>query len=65
LLAERFAGMLVDSIEESPSHRTSTSGPRATAENTARKEIPMFMAIRAIKAAASIVAEHRKLHNDE
>ena len=35
--------------EEGPSHKTSQPGPRAAAENTARKEIPMFMAIRAVK----------------
>jgi ubiquinone/menaquinone biosynthesis C-methylase UbiE len=46
--ALRNAGLLVDAIEEWPSHKTSTSGPRAGAENTARKGIPMFMAIRAI-----------------
>jgi ubiquinone/menaquinone biosynthesis C-methylase UbiE len=47
--ALRNAGLLVDAIEEWPSHKTSTSGPRAAAENTARKEVPMFMAIRALK----------------
>ena len=47
--ALRAAGLLVDALEEWPSHKTSTSGPRAPAENQARKEIPMFMAIRAIK----------------
>jgi hypothetical protein len=45
----RNAGLLIDAIEEWPSRKTSTSGPRAAAENTARKEIPMFMAIRAVK----------------
>lgn len=49
--ALRGAGLLVDAMEEWPSHKTSDSGPRAPAENTARKEIPMFMAIRAIKVA--------------
>jgi ubiquinone/menaquinone biosynthesis C-methylase UbiE len=49
--ALRNAGMLIDAMEEWPSHKTSTSGPRAAAENTARKEIPMFLAIRAIKVA--------------
>jgi ubiquinone/menaquinone biosynthesis C-methylase UbiE len=49
--ALRGAGLLIDAIEEWPSHKTSTSGPRAAAENVARKEIPMFMAIRAIKVA--------------
>jgi ubiquinone/menaquinone biosynthesis C-methylase UbiE len=47
----RNAGLLIDAIEEWPSHKVSTSGPRASAENTARKEIPMFMAMRAIKVA--------------
>ena len=46
----RAAGFVVDAIEEWPSHKSSTSGPRAGAENQARKEIPMFMAIRALKA---------------
>jgi ubiquinone/menaquinone biosynthesis C-methylase UbiE len=50
--AFRNSGLLVDAIEEWPSHKTSTSGPRAAAENTARKEIPMFMAIRALKSSA-------------
>jgi len=45
--ALRKAGLLIDAIEEWTSHKTSTSGPRAAAENLARKEIPMFMAIRA------------------
>lgn len=48
--ALRNAGLLIDAIEEWPSHKTSTSGPRAKAENVARAEIPMFMAIRAVKA---------------
>jgi ubiquinone/menaquinone biosynthesis C-methylase UbiE len=47
--ALRNAGLLVDALEEWPSHKTSTSGPRAPAENTARKEIPMFLAMRAVK----------------
>jgi hypothetical protein len=49
--ALRNAGLLIDAMEEWPSHKTSTSGPRAAAENSARKEIPMFMAIRAVKVA--------------
>jgi ubiquinone/menaquinone biosynthesis C-methylase UbiE len=43
------AGLLIDAMEEWPSHKTSDSGPRAAAENTARKEIPLFLAIRAVK----------------
>lgn len=51
--ALRNAGLLIDTMEEWPSHKTSTSGPRAAAENTARKEIPMFLAIRALKIAVA------------
>ena len=49
--AARNAGLLIDALEEWPSHKTSTSGPRAAAENAARKEIPMFLALRALKIA--------------
>jgi 23S rRNA-/tRNA-specific pseudouridylate synthase/ubiquinone/menaquinone biosynthesis C-methylase UbiE len=45
------SGMLIDTVEEWSSKRQSQPGPRAHAENTAREEIPMFMAIRAIKAS--------------
>jgi ubiquinone/menaquinone biosynthesis C-methylase UbiE len=51
--AYRKAGMLIDAIEEWASHKLSDSGPRAAAENTARKEIPMFMAMRGIKFEAA------------
>ncbi|HEX4792341.1 MAG TPA: class I SAM-dependent methyltransferase [Humisphaera sp.] len=51
--ALRNAGLLIDAIEEWTSHKTSDSGPRAGAENVARKEIPMFMAIRAIKLSGA------------
>jgi ubiquinone/menaquinone biosynthesis C-methylase UbiE len=47
--AARNAGLWVDAIEEWPSHKISTSGARAGAENLARKEIPMFMAMRTVK----------------
>jgi hypothetical protein len=50
--ALRNAGLLIDAIEEWPSHKSSDSGPRARAENVARAEIPLFMAIRAVKDAA-------------
>jgi hypothetical protein len=49
--AMRNAGLLVDALEEWPSHKVSEPGPRAAAENTARKEIPMFLALRAVKIA--------------
>ena len=45
------SGLLIDTMEEWPSHKQSTSGPRAPAENTARKEIPMFLALRAVKVS--------------
>jgi len=43
------AGLLIDALEEWPSHKTSQPGPRQAAENQARKEIPMFMAMRCVK----------------
>ncbi len=49
--AMRNAGLLIDAIEEWASHKVSTSGPRAGAENAARKEIPMFMAVRGVKVS--------------
>jgi ubiquinone/menaquinone biosynthesis C-methylase UbiE len=51
----RSAGLLIDALEEWPSHKTSTSGPRAPAENTARKEIPMFLALRAVKVPTDLL----------
>ena len=49
--AYRKSGMLIDAIEEWCSHKVSDCGPRARAENTARKEIPMFLTLRALKVA--------------
>ena len=43
------AGFAVDRLEEWISHKESDSGPRAQAENRARKEIPLFLYLRAIK----------------
>jgi hypothetical protein len=43
------AGLLVDTMEEWTSRRSSEPGPRAEAENIARAEIPMFLALRARK----------------
>lgn len=45
------AGFVIDRLEEWISHKTSDSGPRAAAENTSRKEIPLFLYLRAIKNA--------------
>ena len=47
--ALRQAGLLVDAMEEWTSHKVSAPGPRAGAENAARNEIPMFLAIRAVR----------------
>lgn len=46
------AGLLIDALEEWPSHKQSEPGPHAAAENTARKEIPMFLALRCVKVGA-------------
>ena len=43
------AGFLVEALEEWPSMRSSQAGPRAAEENRARREIPMFLGIRAIR----------------
>jgi 23S rRNA-/tRNA-specific pseudouridylate synthase/SAM-dependent methyltransferase len=43
------AGLPVDTMEEWSSLRSSEPGPRAMAENIARAEIPMFLALRARK----------------
>ena len=43
------AGFLVEALEEWPSMRKSQPGPRAAEEDRARREIPMFLGIRAIK----------------
>lgn len=43
------AGLLVDALEEWPSLRKSQPGPRAAEENRIRREIPLFLAIRAVK----------------
>ena len=52
--ALRNAGLLIDALEEWASHKVSEPGPRAAAENAARKEIPMFLALRAIKVRKPI-----------
>jgi ubiquinone/menaquinone biosynthesis C-methylase UbiE len=55
--ALRQAGLLVDAMEEWTSHKTTQAGPRAAGENAARKEIPLFMAVRALKVAGALPAE--------
>lgn len=44
------AGFMVNRLEEWISHKTSDSGPRAQAENLARKEIPLFLYLSAKKS---------------
>ena len=58
--ALRNAGLLIDSLEEWPSHKHSDSGPRAAAENAARKEIPMFLALRAVKVPGYDASDARQ-----
>lgn len=43
------AGFAIIKLEEWISHKASDSGPRAKAENNARKEIPLFLYMKAIK----------------
>jgi len=45
------AGLTIDRLEEWPSHRTSPAGPRRAALDESRREIPMFLALRARKSA--------------
>lgn len=44
-------GFVIDGFEEWNSHKASEPGPRADAENTARKEFPLFLMLRARKIA--------------
>tara|TARA_B100000686_G_C16752452_1_gene953388 strand:+ start:1331 stop:2155 length:825 start_codon:yes stop_codon:yes gene_type:complete len=46
-LALAKAGLCVDALEEWTSHKSSRPGKRSRAENRARKEIPLFLAVRA------------------
>ncbi|MDP7556315.1 MAG: class I SAM-dependent methyltransferase [Nitrospinaceae bacterium] len=45
------AGLCVDSLEEWVSDKESEPGKRSRGENRARKEIPLFMAIRVVQSA--------------
>jgi 23S rRNA-/tRNA-specific pseudouridylate synthase/2-polyprenyl-3-methyl-5-hydroxy-6-metoxy-1,4-benzoquinol methylase len=47
------SGFLVESLEEWPSLRRSEPGPRASEENRARREIPMFLGLRAVLTPAA------------
>lgn len=58
--ALREAGFTLDSVEEWVSPRVSQPGPRATEENRARREIPMFMGLRAtLRIAAASGPAHK------
>ncbi len=46
------SGFMINHLEEWTSHKESGKGTRQRAENKARKEIPMFMCIKAIKKGA-------------
>jgi len=45
------AGLCVDGLEEWASHKTSAPGKRSKAENRARQEIPLFLALRAVSSS--------------
>jgi len=45
------AGFVIDGLEEWISHKKSEAGPRAKAEDTARKEFPLFLLLACRKAA--------------
>jgi RluA family pseudouridine synthase len=45
------AGFVIEALEEWPSLRRSAPGPRATEENRARREIPLFLGMRAVLVA--------------
>jgi len=47
------AGLTIDRLEEWASHKTSPEGPRKAALDKSRKEIPMFLALRARRFAGS------------
>jgi hypothetical protein len=44
-------GFAITALEEWTSHKQSDSGPRAKAENVARQEIPLFLAMRVEREA--------------
>jgi ubiquinone/menaquinone biosynthesis C-methylase UbiE len=48
------SGLVIDALEEWPSHRSSQPGPMARAENRARAEIPLFLAIRAVRPRTAL-----------
>lgn len=47
------AGLLIDHIEEWPSHKTDAPGPKQNELNRSRREIPLFMAIRAVNVGGA------------
>ncbi|MCW5764339.1 MAG: methyltransferase domain-containing protein [Phycisphaeraceae bacterium] len=49
----RDAGFAIETLEEWPGQRTSQPGPRAEEENRARREIPLFLGVRAVRLPQS------------
>lgn len=47
------AGCVIDHLHEIPTYKTATSGQHVKAENRARREIPLFLALRAVKRGPS------------
>lgn len=54
--ALRDAGFAIDAIEELTTTRQSTPGPRARADQRSKEEIPLFLAVRAVKCRSQINA---------
>ena len=50
------AGLLVDHLEEWPSHKISQPGPKKKALDRARDEIPLFLALRALNVTPAVPA---------
>jgi ubiquinone/menaquinone biosynthesis C-methylase UbiE len=48
------AGLWVNALEEWPSHKSSQPGPRARAENRARSEFPLFLALRVVRVTSRV-----------
>ncbi|MBI4234160.1 MAG: class I SAM-dependent methyltransferase [Chloroflexi bacterium] len=55
------AGMWVNALEEWPSHKVSQPGPVADAENRARAEFPLFLAMRALRMPGAASSQEREL----
>ena len=53
------AGLCVDSLEEWMSNKESAPGKRSRGENRARKEVPLFMAIRVVRTSQVVPGNNK------